>query len=226
MFKTFTGLIFDWYSLFIDFNFNFLFILLISFVFVCVINSYNNINLFLNISILIVILTSYLFKINSGAYAGFLFLCELVSLFSLFIVLNKIINNELVVKKINIVYKNIIIIIYTILFLFTFKLMYRNLFLQTRISFFENSLLNNNDFWSVFLFLFNNKYNFYVFIIIFLILITYHIVIIINLSRFNNFYSCNKVNDFFSAFLKKLFQENNYINFKNKILLNFFKKGC
>lgn len=171
-------------------------------------------------------MTIFLFNRNAAAYAGFIFLCETVSLFTLYIILNKMYNDEILIKKYLTLYKNILLFVTVIFYFIIFKksIQYYN---QPITNWYINEIPLNNDFVAV-ASLFYNNHNHSALIISFFLII-YSCFVIISVQFLN--YGVTRYNDVIRAKkewdeIVELMSANNFIQFKKKIVINYFKKLC
>lgn len=218
-----TQIILTWYSIFVKFDYNLFFLISFLYCINLIIFSSNNMNFFFNIILCVVISTFFLFKLNVGAYAGFMFLCESVSLFTLYVLLNKISNDMLTFY----LGKNNQKIICTIIYIFIICLFYRlNVnFLPTLIkdNFYQFELTNSNDFWSIYALFYSNYYNAFLIISVFITLVSYLVIVSSNDSIKPKIYK-KTINGFLQSCIHKLFSNWNIMSFKKHIVVNYFSK--
>lgn len=222
MLKNFDASILNWFDLFFSVNYNFLFFFLFCYIIITLLLSSQIINYFFNIFMFIVVATTFLFNMNVGAFAGFLFLCESVSLFMLFIILSKIESDELFLFKSMHFFKKLMLFVSVLLLI----VLYRVYAHKSNIPFdnyFAFELLNCNDFQSIYSLFYSSSYFFFISIIFFLTVVSAFIIIL-----FNSFFSKNtklkkKIVD---NLFNRLFKEYNFVFLKNKVVLQFFRKLC
>jgi len=177
---------------------------------------------------MLVLLTIFLFHHNAGAYAGFLFLCELISLFTIFIILNKIRCDEFIVVKKN---NQLIVFVYAIVIisLFSFFKKFLNYYIPAIIPMYSLFGIGTNDFIAINYLFYTNKYNIYLCICAFLIVYSSYVILyflyVIDLYKTGNGPTFFK-NYAISSSIGRVFSENNTLYFKNKISINYFKKLC
>jgi hypothetical protein len=152
-----------------------------------------------------------------------LFLCETVSIFTLFVILNKVFNDELIINNHHYLLKNT----YPLSALAIISYLYRcdidYIFVTFFLNFFTLETLNSNDFWSLTILFFANTYNTHFFICTFLILISYLVVIATSFT----YNVCTDITTLKSAITSSiftLFSKNNIVVFKAFVFINFFKK--
>lgn len=215
----------NWYTLFIYLEFTFVLFVLLQLVYIYIIKSSSTINFFFNILFYIVLLTILIFIFNAGAYAGFLFLCEIISIFTLFVLLNKLNSDQVVLNKTVLPTHVIYLFIWSITSFFLFKKIIISQTTAVYFKFFNYEFLNNNDFWCVAELFYTNTYNIFLFICVFLLVITLFIITVVYYTtKYSNF-GCvliKQVN--ITTIISKLFTENNIVQIKKKINIFFFKK--
>lgn len=201
----------------LNLNFSFLFFICIQILLINLYTNKNNINTYFNISISLIVFTFFLFYYNLGAYAGFLFLCELIALFAIYIILNK--TNYILYNKKNNIKIKLLPIVFTVFIQYVYFMCiikYKLYFLNT---IYVLYFLNTNDFFSLQILFYSNYYNVYLFVMFSLIIITALIITSTKIfEKFNNNQNSFK--------FYELFTNNNYMNFKNNIYINIFKKIC
>lgn len=191
------------------------------YVFALIFYSRSNTNLFFNTLLFISSTTCFLFKINVGAYAGFVFLCEIVSFFTLYIILNKIEGDILTSsQKYNYLNSVSIVMMYFIIGLIlpyseTLRLIHLNYF------FFDNWC--TNDFLSLALVFYTNTYNIYFIVASFVPLVSYLIIwsVICTSQNINNahYIKTSHLRNYL-----RLFILNNNLHSKKMTFINFFIK--
>ena len=225
MFNILTKSLTAWYDIFINLSLSFLFIMAILYYAASVYMSISNTNFFFNILTLLVIITIFLFYHNSGAFAGFLFLCEINSLFMIYVLLNKIQHDELVSlsKKLTAVKILFLAVAIFLLFLLKGSLLYPSNYFD---NYYNYDTLLTNDFYTTALLFFNNKYCSTAVLSFFLIIFSCFIIKNMYETSKTYLWPRKKFHNSTKVILDKLSQENNFMNFKKKLKLHFFKKTC
>lgn len=225
MFNITAAFVTSWYDIFVNFSLSFTFILLMVYCTIVIYSSKNNFNLFLNILFFLVVVTVFLFFHNAGAFAGFLFLCEIISLFTIYILLNKIQNDELLFFTKRAFNMETIFATIVVFFFYSYKCFINTTWFEFD-NYYNYDTLLTNDFYTTSILFFNNKYCSVSIISLFLIIFSCYIVFnlcMVSKPQPSIFYKQNNAS---KILIKQLLEENNFMYFKNKLKLYFFKKIC
>lgn len=226
MFNDLFLLTLKWYSLFLSMDLNLVFVFIFTFYVVCICASASFLNLFFNIFLFLIATIFFIFIQYSGAYAGFLFLCETTSLFAIYIVLNKVHSDKVFIHNYSNSKLKLLIVISPFLLYFIYNLFYY-LFFDSIWHYYTDEILNYNDFIASAYLYYSDTYNSFTLISFFLIIFSALIIVSVNNQLTDRLCKGKfSIQNFWGIFIKQTFQENNIISFKNKITINFFKKLC
>lgn len=212
------------FDLFVSINYSFLFLVFFVYSFTSIYNSRTNLLLFLNIFNFLLGSTIFVFNCNLGPYAGFLFLCETISLFTIFVIVGRTYNYDYSY----VIYKQKTLLVYTMLvqiLLFALLAVFRLKVGFYNFNYYQFDALTTNDFLTTFYLLYTNNYQVFSLISVMLIIVTLLIAIsVINHLLYKSYSTYNFSN--YKPLLDAYLMSNNSINTRTLNLLNFFKKAC
>ena len=145
------------FDVFVNINYSFFFVIFFVYSFTAMYMSKTNTILFLNIFTFLFVATIFIFTCNLGPFAGFLFLCETVSLFSIFVIVSRSFNYEYSFlsykQEMTVVYASLVQVMLLLLFtLFRGKAEFYNL------SYYQFDSLATNDFLTPLYLFYTNNY--------------------------------------------------------------------
>lgn len=212
------------FDLFVNINYSFLFVIFFIYSFTAIYTSRTNISLFLNIFSFLFVATVFIFTCNLGPFAGFLFLCETVSLFSIFVIVGRSFNYEYSY----LLYKHETTILYTLVvqvLLFSLFVLFRGEVELYSLSYYQFDALTTNDFLTPLYLFYTNNYQVFSMISILLIVVTLLIAVAIINYLLQKSYATSTFKQYKPLFDMYLML-NNSINTRSFNFLNFFKKSC